>query len=428
MKKLLKRFWLTYFDPGFDLRVRLFYVLAMGGAVISVLMGVVGVVNDTGVSNVVINVIIAALSFTLLTYSRRSGRYYICYIITIVGVFIGLFPLLFFSSGGYHGGMPAFFVFAVAFTIFMLESKMAVLLSAAELLLYIIICMIAYYRPETVNNFTGEPELLTDIVSAFTTVSVVLGVCMFLHFRLYNQQQRKLDEQNEILAQSSRAKSEFLSNTSHEMRTPLTVVSVNIQTVIDILEDLSVNDPDAGELLHNAQGEIMRLARMVGGMLTLASMSEGAEKTAVDLSTLLRSGSDMLRLNLQKRGNTLSTDVEPELKVYGSADLLAQVISNLLQNAGAHTENGEISLSAARNGNLITVIVKDTGSGISPDMLPHVFERGVSDGGTGFGLYLCKTVVESHGGHIWIESEPGNGVAAYFTLPTYEGQFGRDTA
>lgn len=428
MKNLLTRFRHTYLDPALDLRVRLFNVLAAGGTIISFLMGIFSAINNSGAFIVAVNLAAGVLSFGLLTYSRRSGRYQTCYTITIAVIFIGLFPVLFFGSGGYHSGMSAFFVFAVVFTVFMLEGKKAIFFSVAELALYIAICVIAYLYPDTVRPFETERELLTDIIIAFTVVSAVLGVCMFLHFRLYNEQQRKLDEQNDLLTKANSAKTEFLANASHEMRTPLTVISVNVQTVMGILEDMdgALQDPDAEKLLQNAQGEIMCLARMVGGMLTLASMSENTDKRAIDFSSLLQSGAEMLRLNLQKRGNALEMQIEPGLRVFGSADLLAQAVSNLLQNAGRHTENGLILLTTAISGGTITVAVRDSGTGIAAELLPRVFQRGVSDGGTGFGLYLCKTVVESHGGRIWIESEPGKGTAAFFTVPIYEGQYGGD--
>ncbi|MDF2921554.1 MAG: Signal transduction histidine kinase [Paenibacillaceae bacterium] len=420
----------TYLNPALDFRVRLFNVLAIGGTAISLIMGLLSAVNNGGAFTVAVNLAVAALSFGLLTYSRRSGRYQICYMITITAIFIVLFPVLFFLSGGYHSGMPAFFVFAVAFTIFMLEGKKAVFFSLSELAVYIAICIIAYRYPDTVRFFETEQEVLTDIIIAFMTVSVVLGVCMFLHFRLYNEQQRKLDEQNNLLAQANNAKTEFLANTSHEMRTPLTVISVNVQTVMGILEDMdeALKDPDAQKLLQNAQGEIMRLARMVGGMLTLASISEGADKRKVDLSALLRGAANMLQLTLLKRGNTLVTEIHDGLAVFGDADFLSQVAVNLIQNAHAHSDQGCISFGASQGGGKITVTVRDNGTGISPELLPRVFERGVSEGGTGFGLYLCRTVVESHGGRIWIESEPGRGTAVFFTLPVYEGQYGGDAA
>jgi signal transduction histidine kinase len=324
--------------------------------------------------------------------------------------------------------MPAFFVFAVAFTVSMLEGRNAIIFSVAELVLYISICMIAYLYPGTVHFFETELDLFSDIIVAFTVVSLVLGICMFIHFRLYNDQQRKLDEQNDLLAKANSAKTEFLANASHEMRTPLTVISVNVQTAADILEDMddTVKDPAALELLRNSQKEIMRLARMVGGMLTLASASEGAVKRKTDLSSLLFGTGNILQLTLQKRGNSLVTDIADELIVFGNADLLSQVTLNLIQNANTHTENGDIELSAGRSGSEIIVTVRDNGTGISPELLPRVFERGVSEGGTGFGLDLCRTAVESHGGRIWIESELGEGTTVFFTIPAYEGQYGGD--
>ena len=426
MKNRLPQFISAYFGPDLDFRVRLFNVLAMGGMVISLAMTLVGIAAGTGLGNVAVNFISAALSYALLCYSQRTGRYQLCYFITIIAIFLALFPVMFFTAGGYYSGMPSFFVFAVAFTILMLEGKKAIVMSIVEILLYLAICIIAFRYPELVKAWDTEQDLLTDVMVGFVSVSVVLGTMLYLHFKLYNEQQKKLDEQNHVLQRTSRAKTEFLSNTSHEMRTPLTVISVNVQTVTEILEDMGerVGDAEAAELLQSAQQEIMRLSRMVGGMLTLASMSENTDKQAVDYTTLLRGSAEMFSLHLQKRGNRLTAEIAGGLYVFGNADLLAQVMANLLQNASAYTRQGEVTLQAEKAGHEVLVTVKDTGDGISAELLPHVFERGISTGGTGFGLYLCKTVVESHGGRIWIESTPGSGTIVALALPTYEGQFG----
>ena len=430
MKHRLTNMIGAYFGPKLDFRVRLFNVLAMGGTVISLAMALVGIAADTGAGNIAANFSSAALSLWLLCYSKRTGRYQLCYMITIIAIFLVLFPVMFFTAGGYHSGMPSFFVFAVAFTILMLEGKKAIVMSVLEVFLYLGICLLAFSHPELVKMWETEQDLLTDVIVGFVSVSAVLGTMLYLHFRLYNQQQKKLDEQNHILDRASRAKTEFLANTSHEMRTPLTVISVNIQTVADMLEDMgeAVKDGEAAELLQSAQQEIMRLARMVGGTLSLAAMSENTDKQAVDYSTLLSSSVEMFSLHLKKRGNILTSEIAPGLMVFGNADLLAQVLANLLQNAATHTQLGEVALKAEKAGHEILVTVRDTGAGISAELLPHVFERGVSTGGTGFGLYLCKTVVESHGGRIWIESTPGSGTEVTVALPAYEGQFGGEEA
>jgi signal transduction histidine kinase len=426
ISKSLARIIRAFFDSSLDLRVRLFNILALGGFLVSILVGSVSWSIDSGLLNVAATFSAALLALILLGYSQLTGRYQICYYLSISLVFFVLFPILFFSAGGYRSGMPPFFVFAVAFTILMLKGKKAVIIALAEIILYISICITAYLYPDTVQvYYAQEKDILTDIISAFTLVSLVLGGCLFFFFRLYDRQQNILNQQNEILAVSSQAKTEFISNTSHEMRTPLTVISVNVQNVLEILSELKVKDCELEELLQNSQSEIMHLARMVGGMLTLASMSESTEKEVIDLSSLLKSGAEMLRLNLRNRENRLEIDIEPGLTVFGNADLLAQVASNLLQNANSHTLKGTISISARLSGREIITKVKDTGSGISPASLPRVFERGFSEKGTGFGLYLCKTVIESFGGQIWLESTLGAGTEASFSLPVYEGQLGR---
>ncbi len=332
MKHRLTQLINTYFGTDLDFRVRLFNVLAMGGTIISLAMALLGTLAVAGIWNIAVNCISAALSYALLCYSQRTGRYQLCYMITIIAIFLVLFPIMFFTAGGYHSGMPSFFVFAVAFTILMLEGKRAIVMSIVEIMLYLVICLIAFGYPELVHAWDTEQDLLTDIIVGFVSVSTVLGTMLYLHFKLYNQQQKKLDEQNYILERAGRAKTEFLSNTSHEMRTPLTVISVNIQTVAEILEDMgeAVKDGDAAGLLQNAQQEIMRLARMVDGTLTLASISENTDRQVLNFSTLLRSSVEMFSLHLQKRGNTLTEVISGGLTVFGNADLLVQVMANLL--------------------------------------------------------------------------------------------------
>jgi len=95
----------------------------------------------------------------------------------------------------------------------------------------------------------------------------------------------------------------------------------------------------------------------------------------------------------------------------------------LLSNAANHTQNGEIALTADFSDGYISVSIADTGEGIDPELLPRIFERGVSGrGGTGYGLVICKTVIEAHGGVIKAESEPGKGTTVTFTVPVYGGQ------
>jgi signal transduction histidine kinase len=120
----------------------------------------------------------------------------------------------------------------------------------------------------------------------------------------------------------------------------------------------------------------------------------------------------------------LRVEIAPDLpQVYAVPEQLARVPVNLLQNAMNATAGGEISLAATFADGYITVKIRDSGTGIDPELLPRVFERGVSGGdGKGYGLAICKTIIEAHGGAIDIESKKGWGATATFTVPLYGGQ------
>jgi len=421
MKQLIQKFM----HPDLHFRVKLFNVLAVAGIFAGSITGTVNAINGGSFLFIAAGISVAALAFILLVYATLSGRYKIASLITIVAVFFIYFPILFFQMGGYHGGKISFFIFAIICTAFMLETKLAGSIIALELILYTGLCIYAYQFPESVNHFSYERGYLISNIGDMILAGGILSIILMIHLRMYNQQQRKLNEQNTVLSKVNRTKTEFFANTSHEMRTPLTVVSVNVQTALRRLQRMDAKDPDTEKLLANAQTEIMRLSRLVGGMLSLASISEDMEKRKIDMATLITGTADTLLLLLSKRGNELQTQTGDDLFVFGDADLLSQMMTNLIQNAHAHTENDIIRLHTVRDGGKITFTVSDNGAGISPELIPRLFERGVTGGGgTGYGLFLCKTVVESHGGEIWIESEQGKGTTVRFTLPVSEGQLG----
>jgi signal transduction histidine kinase len=136
---------------------------------------------------------------------------------------------------------------------------------------------------------------------------------------------------------------------------------------------------------------------------------------------------------LERRDTSLTVDLPDALPpVYLNPGELSQVLYNLLQNARNHTRGGGVTVKAGtvNDGKHIEITVADTGEGIAPDLLPRVFERGVSGrggagssgGGTGLGLAVCKEIIASYGGDINIESEPHKGTTVKFTLPVHKGE------
>ena len=322
------------------------------------------------------------------------------------------------------------FVRRVLQRLYLLESEVWRFLWILPAAFYALLTMLS-------NNNREKVTSLDFIVPAVTLFVISLLVYMLIFETLRTTLARTQAEiqkdaavrEAETEKELNRSKTNFLQDMSHEMKNPLTVIA----TGIDLADEQAGDGGDAAKLqntLDVVRDETQRLGRMVGGMIKLASMSDvDGSRTRVDLANLLQSNAEVCRLSLEKQGNQLLVEIMPGLPdVYVESDRFSQIITNLVFNAARHTKEGQVSITAEFDKEYISVRVADTGEGIDSELLPRVFERGVSGaGGTGYGLYICKTIVEAHGGMLNVESEPGCGTEVTFTIPIYGGQEARHT-
>ncbi|OPZ18963.1 MAG: Alkaline phosphatase synthesis sensor protein PhoR [Firmicutes bacterium ADurb.BinA205] len=179
------------------------------------------------------------------------------------------------------------------------------------------------------------------------------------------------------------------------------------------------------EKLKRISSEANRMALMVTQILDATRIEEGRmvlELSSCDIDGLVRETVETYFSVLNKNNNRLALRIPLELpSVEADPSRLKRVFVNLISNALKHTYNGTILIKAEADEGFIKVTVKDTGSGISPEDMPHIWERYYkgkhSETGTGLGLFICKFIIESHGGKIWAESELGKGTEFTFTLP-----------
>lgn len=272
-----------------------------------------------------------------------------------------------------------------------------------------------------------QDETLYEM-AVFSFIMVVWGYNILTFLRERAREQRDLLElaiQNAALGRMNQTKTEFLQDMSHEMKAPLTVIATGIDFADQEMKAEDGSLAEAGGALETIRDETQRLGRMVDGMAKLASINELSRNRArVDFAALLLDSAEAFRYQLEQQGVILTVEAAPGMPdVFVEKDAFSQVLANLLSNAAAHTAQGRISVTADYDDEYIAVRVADTGEGVPPGLLPHIFERGVSGrGSTGYGLYICKTVLEAHGGTIEIDSEPGKGCAVTFTVPVYAGQ------
>jgi heavy metal sensor kinase len=218
----------------------------------------------------------------------------------------------------------------------------------------------------------------------------------------------------------------FLADASHELRTPLTAIKGELQEIIE-------HPKVPGELrdrIGSVLEEVARLEHLVAGLLAISRLDAGEaqrEWVDVDLAALATSTADQMRLLAEDRGVQLQSPVLPPVFVRGDRARLKQVIVNLLDNAIRCTPRGGVVTlqSAAREG--CTVLeVRDTGTGIPPEALPHVFDRffrvdaarAREDGGAGLGLSIVKSICVAHGAEIEVDTVLAKGSCFRVKFPS----------
>lgn len=223
---------------------------------------------------------------------------------------------------------------------------------------------------------------------------------------------------------------DFVSNVSHELRTPLT----SLRLLTESLRGGAIHEPAAAErFLTLMETEVDALSTLVTELLELARTESGDVQlllAATDPCALLQAAAGRLRMQAVRAGLQLSVECPPQLPtVLADAPRIEQVLVNLIHNATKFTpEGGSIRVSAAATDGLVEFSVQDSGVGIAPDDQARIFERfyktdpARNRSGTGLGLAIARHVVEAHGGHIGVSSQPGQGSRFFFTLRRVVGE------
>ena len=220
----------------------------------------------------------------------------------------------------------------------------------------------------------------------------------------------------------------FVANVSHELKTPLTSIQGFAQAILDGTASTPVEQKQAAEVIYNETG---RMHRMVLDLLDLARLDAGTadlQMAPVDLQILLNSIVEKFSLQAQKDGVTLILDSLPDLPtLVADGDRLAQVFTNLVDNALIHTPaGGRVTLQVLPTQTEMEIRVADTGAGIPADALPHIFERfyqadlsrpGGEKHGAGLGLAIVHEIVAAHSGRITVRSQEGLGTTFTVHLP-----------
>lgn len=231
----------------------------------------------------------------------------------------------------------------------------------------------------------------------------------------------------EKLENLDRARNEFVSNASHELKTPLSAIKVLTESLLH----MGLEVPDIyTEFLTDINNEIDRLNAIITDLLTLVHIDQAntqLKREKIDLNELVKKSIKGLQLLAEKKNINMETTYEDkELTIYGDSSKLQQVITNIVDNAIKYTpEGGRVSIEVYEGHNKAMIKVSDTGVGIPQEDIPHIFDRffrvdkarSRATGGTGLGLAIAHRIVLLHDGNIHVTSREGKGTSFYIELP-----------
>jgi signal transduction histidine kinase len=407
------------FDQSLSFRIRVFNVIGLTGIVLSFSSAVNAVMAKNPV--LVFASLSAAFIAVLMMYIFTFTRFRLpIKIITVTVVFCTIFPLMFFEVG--YFGMTIFILGILFSSVLFEKKKNAVLVCIALMIYYSGFIILAHFPPISYNE-PDYDEIRMQLMT-FILVSGAVSITVIWLVDAYERQAAELKILND-------RKVEFLSNFSHELKTPLT----SIIGFAQLGEYISQNGDTSSEKdvldvktsftrIHRSAEHLKRMSKQ---LLEVTMIEQGV--ISIDLSPCVFSHlAEQVKGQFEAvnyhNGNELIVARPDDLPMINAdPDKLLQVLFNLVKNADRHTENGTITLSAKRNKGNVEIYVADTGKGIQKELVPLLFKKypQTEIGGIktdhGMGLYICRTYIRAMGGEISLVKTSGEGSDFMVTLP-----------
>jgi PAS domain S-box-containing protein len=250
---------------------------------------------------------------------------------------------------------------------------------------------------------------------------------------------------------AEKQRAEFISTASHEMRTPVAAIEGYLALALN--EKVSTVDSRARSYLDKAHSSTQHLGKLFQDLLTSSKAEDGRlsnHPSVAEMGAFMQQLTDDLKFAAEKKGllaefviggadDTIDATtkdasvqhlVKPLYYVFVDPDRMREVITNLFDNACKYTDSGKITIGITGNIEVVQLYIRDTGSGIPKDDVPHLFQKFYrvdnsatrTIGGTGLGLFICRKIVELYHGRIWVESEVGKGSTFFINLPRLSTQ------
>ena len=424
----------------FDVKHRLqnmLLAISIVGSGISVL--IVFLLNESLVSKALSSFcllsLITAFYISAIRRKKTAGLMIVFIVINLI-----IFPLMFFFNGGVYSGVPIWLTFGLIYPWLVCEGSMCIVIFVLNSIATVVCFEVQYWLPELFKTPADRDItqwIIIDYIQVIILVAAILGIAIKYQVYIYNQQQKKMLEQENQLRtamsladKSNAAKTDFLVRMSHEIRTPINAVLGMDEMILRESSDETIlgyatNIQSAGQLLLAVINDVLDFSKIESGKLEIFPAEYSIQQMMNDCY-------NMIIMRAEKKNLLMEIRNDPAMpsRLIGDEIRVRQMITNLLTNAVKYTSAGKITMTlgfqkVSDDKIILKVSVRDTGMGISPENQQDLFSdfnrldetntRNIE--GTGLGLSITKRLVDKMEGKIGVESTLGVGSNFWFEIP-----------
>lgn len=421
-KRLKKSFYDYLFDSSVYIKDRTFVLFSVCELIALLVASVADVFIGDPPANVFVGFAALLMSAVPMYYCVKRHKIKFARIFMALVLVLVLRPIAFFAKGGIYNGSLILFLMGAYYLVLVLDGKFRVIMCFIDTVIYMTCMAVLYYHPELLRDYSRRNDFYNSAVQYFIGF-VMLTVLITFWTRILQKETRTAEEKSKELEELNRSQNRFFSSMSHEIRTPINTV-LGLNEIILRQEDASDeikkdarNIRGAGKLLLALINDILDISKIEAGKMDIVPVN-------YKVSSLLSEIVNMIWLKAEEKGLKFNVSIDPEVPeaLFGDEVRIKQILINLLNNAVKYTAGGSVSLHIEsdflEDGLVLLMIsVSDTGMGIRPEALPHLFdtfqrvdeEKNRHIEGTGLGLSIVKQLVELMEGEITVNSVYGQG-------------------
>lgn len=400
-----------------DIRERLFRLILIMGFGVSL----IAIVAGFALNNPLINALpICGLLLIIVIAMILTFRYHkvdFASVIFAIFVICGIFPFVFFSSGGINGGATVWFVLGILYIFLMFRGRKLLVFITLAVATDIATYVFAYENPQLIVSLGSQLASYYDSLFAVISVGIAVGLIMRFQLRSYENERKHTLEQKDEIEKMSKSKDAFFANMSHEIRTPInTIIGLNEMILREEVSDEVAEDAtkvkNASKMLLALINDILDFSQIESDKMSIVPVSYGTKELFDEVVGLLQ-----LRMSEKNLEFYVNIDSDLPKELLGDEVRIKQILINLLTNAAKYTQEGSVTLAVQgdvlRDGvECLTISVADTGIGIKKEDLESLYdyfkridrEKNRKIEGSGLGLAITKQLVSLMGGTLTVDS------------------------